>query len=234
MAMGPLIGGWLAENYGMQSSYWAATVIFFISTLFLIFTKSQPIEKADPESPPIRLWNNTRFVSFMFVIAFAIFSMYLAQPLTPNFLEGVRKLSLTETGWVFSAGAFGNAVLAVTLSRFKPRRGLLLAQACVILFGLCIWRGIGLPFFMLGYFLLGGFRAARPLYMAQSRELVHESQMGLTYGTMETVAAIIFILTPPLAGFLFETDPVILYPISIGLIVISIVVSYIFAPQSKR
>jgi hypothetical protein len=51
---------------------------------------------------------------------------------------------------------------------------------------------------------------------------------------METVAAIIFILTPPLAGFLFETDPVILYPISIGLIVISIVVSYIFAPQSKR
>jgi hypothetical protein len=26
------------------------------------------------------------------------FSMYLAQPLTPNFLEGVRGLSLSETG----------------------------------------------------------------------------------------------------------------------------------------
>jgi MFS family permease len=233
MAIGPLIGGWLAENYGMQSSYWAATVVFFISTMFVIFTKNQPIEKADPESPPVSLWNNKRFVSFMAVIAFAIFSMYLAQPFTPNFLEGVRNLSLTETGWVFSAGAFGNAVLAISLSRFKPRRGLLLAQAAVILFAVFIWQGTGLPFFMLGYFLLGGFRAARPLYMAQSRELVHESQMGLTYGTMETVAAIIFILTPPLAGFLFEIDPFTLYPISIGLIVISIVVSYVFSPRKS-
>ena len=234
MALGPLIGGWLAENYGMQSSYWAATVVFFISTLFVVFTKNQPIDTHDPEAPPVSLWNNKKFVSFMAVIAFAIFAMYLAQPLTPNFLEGVRNLSLTETGWVFSAGAFGNAVLAVTLSRFKPRRGFLLAQAMVILFGLCMWKGTGLPIFMLGYFLLGGFRAARPLFMSQARELVHESQMGLTYGTMETVAAIIFILTPPLAGYLFEIDPFILYPISIGLIVISIVVSYIFSPQKQN
>lgn len=233
MSVGPLIGGWLAENYGMQSSYWAGAVVFFISTVFLIFTKNQPIDKHDPEAPPVSLWNNKRFVSFLFVVAFAIFAMYLSQPLTPNFLEGVRNLSLTQTGWVFSAGALGNAVLAVTLSRFKPRRGLLLAQSAVILFAICMWQGTGLPFFMLGYFLLGGFRAARPLLMAQSRELVHESQMGLTYGTMETVSAIIFILTPPLAGFLFEIDPFILYPISIGLILISIVVSYIFSPRKE-
>lgn len=234
MAIGPIIGGWLAEQYGMQSSYWVATVIFFISTIFLFFTKNQPIEKIDPEAPPVSLWDNKRFISFMFVIGLAIFSMYLAIPLTPNFLEGVRKLSLTETGWVFSAGAFGNAVLAVTFSRFKPRLGLLLAHVSVILFAVCMWQGTALSFFILGYFLLGGFRAARPLYMAQSRELVHESQMGLTFGTMETVASIIFILTPPLAGFLFETDPVILYPISIGLMLTSMVISYIFAPRKEN
>jgi MFS family permease len=87
-----------------------------------------------------------------------------------------------------------------------------------------------LPVFMLGYFLLGGFRAARPMFMAQARDLVHDSQMGLAYGTMETVSSIIFILTPPLAGFLFEIDPLILYPIAIGLITISIIVSFVFSP----
>jgi MFS transporter, DHA1 family, multidrug resistance protein len=231
MALGPVTGGWIADQYGMRTTYLIATGVFLVSLLFILFVKGQPIDGHDPEAPPIRLWNNQRFVSFLMVLAFAVFAMYLAQPLTPNFLEGVRGLSLSDTGWIFSAGAMGNAVLAITLSRVNPRGGFLLAQALVALFALCIWKGSGLPIFMLGYFLLGGFRASRPLAMAQARELVHNSQMGLTYGTMETVNAVIFILTPPLAGYLFEMDPVIVYPLSIGLIFLSIIVSFIFSPR---
>lgn len=234
MALGPLAGGWIAENYGMRTSYLVGAAMFFISTVFLVFVKSQPIDSHDPEAPPITLWNNKRFVSFVFVVAFAIFAMYISQPLSPNFLSSVRNISLTETGWIFSAGALGNALLALTFSRVKPRGGFLFAQALVIIFAFILWKAASLPFFMLAYFLLGGFRAARPMYMSQARDLVHESQMGVTYGTMETVASIIYILTPPLAGFLFEIDPFILYPLSIGLILISIIVSYIFSPQKEK
>jgi hypothetical protein len=67
--------------------------------------------------------------------------------------------------------------------------------------------------------------------LAQARELVHDSQMGITYGIMETISAVIFILTPPLAGVLFEYDPMVVYPLSIGLIVVSIAVSYLFSPR---
>jgi hypothetical protein len=100
----------------------------------------------------------------------------------------------------------------------------------VILFAIFIWKGTNLPIYVLGYFLLGGFRAGRPMVMAQARELVHDSQMGVTYGVMETIGAVIFILTPPLAGILFERDPTIVYPLSIGLIAVSIAVSYFFSP----
>jgi hypothetical protein len=55
--------------------------------------------------------------------------------------------------------------------------------------------------------------------------------MGLSYGIMETISALIFIITPPIAGYLFEIDPFIVYPISIGLVAISIVVSYFFSPR---
>ena len=103
----------------------------------------------------------------------------------------------------------------------------------MILFAFLIWKGTGMPFFALGYFLLGGFRAGRPMAMAQARDLVHESQMGVTYGIMETVNAIIFIVTPPIAGFLFEIDPFIVYPISIGLIAVSIVMSSIYLPRKE-
>ena len=103
----------------------------------------------------------------------------------------------------------------------------------VILFALFIWKGTSLPVFALGYFLLR-FSRSRPMAMAQARELVHESQMGITYGIMETISAVIFIITPPIAGFLFERDPFIVYPLAIGLIVVSIVVSYFFSPRKEQ
>jgi MFS family permease len=138
---------------------------------------------------------------------------------------------LSETGLVFTAGALGNALMAIAFSRANPRRGFLFSQALVILFVLFIWKGTSLPVFALGYFLLGGFRAGRPMAQAQARELIHESQMGISYGIMETISALIFIITPPIAGYLFEIDPFIVYPISIVLIVISIVISYFFSPR---
>jgi len=231
MVLGPITGGWIGDNYGMRMSFLVAAVMFVISNLFIILIERQPLDHHDPEAPPPNLMNNKRFIVLMGVLAFAIFSMYLAQPLTPNFLEGVRGLSLSETGIIFTAGALGNSMMAILLSRSNPRSGFLFAQSLVILFALLIWRGASLPVFALGYFVLGGFRAGRPLALAQARELVHDSQMGVTYGIMETISAVIFILTPPLAGILFERDPAIVYPLSIGLIAISILVSYLFSPR---
>jgi MFS family permease len=231
MVLGPITGGWIGDNYGMRISFLVAAAMFVLSNIFIFLIERQPIDHHDPEAPPPDLRSNHHFVIFMGVLAFAIFAMYLAQPLTPNFLEGVRGLSLSETGVIFTAGALGNSMMAILLSRVHPRRGFLLAQALVILFSLFIWKGTSLPIYVLGYFLLGGFRAGRPMALAQARELVHDSQMGVTYGIMETISSVIFILTPPLAGILFEHDPMIVYPLSIGLIVLSIVVSYFFSPR---
>jgi MFS family permease len=231
MVLGPITGGWIGDNFGMRMSFFVAAAMFVVSNIFILFIERQPVDRHDPEAPPPGLRSNRAFLVLMGVLAFAIFSMYLAQPLTPNFLEGVRGLSLSQTGIVFTAGALGNSLMALLLSRAHPRRGFLVAQGLVSLFALLIWRGTNLPAYVLGYFLLGGFRASRPMAWAQARELVHVSQMGMTYGIMETVSAVIFILTPPLAGILFERDPTIVYPLSIGLIALSILFSYLFSPR---
>ena len=231
MALGPVTGGWIGDHFGMRMSFLVAAVVFVFSNIALFFIEAQPIDHHDPESPPPTLISNKRFIILMAVLAFAFFSTYLAQPLTPNFLEGVRGLSLSETGIIFTAGALGNSFMAILFSRVHPQRGFLFSQMLVALFAVFIWKGASLPVFALGYFVLGGFRAGRPMAMAQARELVHDSQMGLTYGIMETISAIIFILTPPLAGLLFEYDAMIIYPIAVGLIAVSIVVSYLFSPR---
>jgi MFS family permease len=231
--LGPVTGGWIGDHYGMRMSFLLASVLFLLSNVFIFLIERQPIDHHDPEAPPQSLINNQRFIVLMGVLAFAIFSMYLSQPLTPNFLASVRGLSLSQTGIVFTVGALGNSLMAILFSRVHPRRGFLVAQALVILFAFLIWKGVSLPVFMLGYFLLGGFRAGRPMVMAQARELVHDSQMGMTYGIMETIGAVIFVLTPPLAGILFEWDPKIVYPLSMGLIAVSILVSYVFTLRNR-
>ncbi len=231
MVLGPVTSGWIGDHYGMRMSFYVAAAVFVFSNIFMYFIESQPIDHHDPDSPPPSLRSNKRFITLMGILAFAIFAMYIAQPLTPNFLQGVRGLSLSEAGLIFTTGALGNSLMAIALSRVNPRRGFLVAQALVILFAFFNWKGASLPVFALGFFLLGGFRAGRPMAMAQARELVHESQMGVTYGIMETISAVIFIITPPIAGFLFERDPMIIYPLAIGLILVSILVSSIFLPR---
>lgn len=231
MVLGPVTGGWIGDHYSMRMSFYVAAVVFVFSNLFMVLIEKQPIDHHDPDAPPPKLRSNKKFITLIGVLAFAIFSMYLAQPLTPIFLKTVRGLSLSQTGLIFTAGALGNSLLALAFSRANPRGGFLFAQVFVISYALFIWKGTTLPVFALGYFLLGGFRAGRPMAMAQARELVHDSQMGITYGIMETVSAVIFIVTPPIAGYLFERDPMILYPLAIGLIVVSIVVSSIFLPR---
>ena len=231
MVFGPALGGWIGDHYGLRSMFFVVAGIYVASNVVIQFIEDQPLDHHDPASPPVHLFANMRFLNFLLVVGLAIFAMQLSQPLTPNFLKTVHGLTLGEVGWISTAGALGNALLSILFGRFSPRLGYPIAQALVGLFALLMWRGAAVPVFALGYFLMGGFRAARPLGLAQARELVHESQMGFTYGAMETVSAVVFLLASPLAGYLYERDPYLVYPSAMGLIAVSIIVSVVFAPR---
>jgi hypothetical protein len=99
------------------------------------------------------------------------------------------------------------------------------------LFAVLLWKGSALPWYAMGYFLLGGFRAARILVFAQIRSLTHQAQMGLAYGITETVNAGAMILSPLLAGYLYVRSPESIYPLSLGLLLASMALSYAVAPR---
>jgi hypothetical protein len=48
---------------------------------------------------------------------------------------------------------------------------------------------------------------------------------------METLSSVIVIIAPPIAGFIFERNPFSVYPLAVGLIFASILVSYLFSPR---
>jgi len=233
MIVGPLLGGWLGDRFGLRSLYYGALVVFLISMIFLLALPSQPVEPSVIKLSSKNLLRNKRYLSFLGVIFIVMFALYLPQPLTQNFLKEFRGLTLGQIGLLGSLGAAGNVILNLILGQTRARLGFLFGQLLTALFAFLIWRGSGMGVFGLAYFLLGGYRAARSMATAHVSSLVHEAQMGLAYGLLETISAFSLILAPPLAGYLYVNDPASPYPFSLLLISVGIILTFIFFPRSN-
>jgi MFS family permease len=230
--LGPWIGGQVGDRIGLRQTYYLAGWIFILSTLVILFIRPQPVERISASSEHSRWLSNPRFHIYLAVIFLATFAMYLPQPLSPNFLESVRGLNLRQIGQLYSIASIGVVSLNLGFGQLPARIGFLLGQAAVGTFALILWRGSGLPVYSIGFFLLGGFRTARSLGVAQVRELIPPEKMGIAYGLTETVGAAAVVLTPPLAGYLFTFNPSWMYTLGAGLIVLSLLVSLRYSPAS--
>lgn len=232
--IGPTLGGWIGDHYGLRMVYAVATGIFVFSTFFIFQIAAQPRDHHDPTDPPADLLKNKRYLSFLVVFFIVALVVFLPQPLTPNFLENQRGLSLIQIGTLGSIVGIGTVIFNFLLGMLEARKGFLIGQVGVAAYAFLLWRGTSFSWFAIAYFMLGGFRALRGLGVAQVRPLVYESQMGLAYGIAETVGAATSFIIPPIAGYLYSLNPFMIYPVSLVAIAIGFVVSFIFAPRSKH
>lgn len=229
--IGPLLGGWIGDQFGLQQAYIVAGVIFFLSLIVISFIRPQPVERTT-KAEGVRGWLfSPRYLAYMGVIFLSIFAMYLPQALTPNYLSNQGGYDLSQIGLLFSVSSIGVVVFNLVLGSMPALMGFLLGQAAVIFFTLILWWQSGLAWYLLGFFMLGGYKTARNLGMAQVRELVPSAKMGLAYGFAETVGASAVILAPVVAGFLYTQNPVLVFGVGFGLLVLSLFFSAQFSPK---
>lgn len=232
--LGPVSGGWIGEHFSIRTIFLVSGAVFVVSTGLVFSLKPQPRDVHEGDGSGRNLLSNMRFLSFLGVSFFVMFAMYLPQPLSPNFLQNERGIALSQMGLIGSLGSLGNVAFNLALGYLNTSLGFVLGQVCVALFALSLWKGTGQPWYMLGYFLLGGFRAARMLAMAQVRVLIYQAQMGLAYGITEAGNSAALILAPLLAGYLYDRDPASIYPLSLLLVAIGVILSLVFAAREKR
>ncbi len=230
--VGPALGGWIGEQYGFQRVYLLSASVFVVSTLIILLIRSQPVDRHAQQAEPSRFSLDRRYLAYLGIVFLAMFATYLPQPLSPNYLRSVHSLTVAQIGQLGSIASLGIVVLSLTLGHLPARLGFLLGQATVAVFALALWQGTGMPVFIVGYSLVGGYRVARLLAAAQTRQLVPVANMGLAYGILEAIAASATILAPPLAGYLYTQQPTLMYTLAIGLIGGSLLVGAVFAPQS--
>ncbi len=231
VVVGPLLGGQIGDLYGLRTSYYVAGVIFILSFSIIAFIRPQPVEISPSKQVGDRWYFSRRYVGYMAVLFFALFAMYLPQPLTPNYLSNQAGLDLGRIGVLFSVSSVGVVVLNLILGSLPALTGFLIGQIAMVLFTLILWLSSSYAWYVLGFAMMGGFRTARNLGVAQVRQLVPSSKMGLAYGFAETVGGLAVILAPVMAGLLYDRNPTLMYTVGCGLIVISIFISGRFSPQ---
>jgi MFS family permease len=229
--IGPWLGGQVGEQLGLRQTYFIAGSIFVLSTIVISFIRRQPVERLAATDESRRWFYSPRYLIYMGVLFLAIFAMYLPQPLTPNFLSNQGGLDLSQIGILFSVSSIGVVVMNLVLGSLPALRGFLFGQIAVGIFTLILWLGSGLSWYLVGFFLLGGYRTARNLGMAQVRELVPSAKMGLAFGLSETVSGSAVILAPLLSGYLYTINPTLMYTVGLGLILVSLIMSARFSPQ---
>jgi MFS family permease len=233
--IGPLLGGWFGDRYGLEMNFHIAAVFFVFSTLIIFFIRKQPVTSSvsTGQLAELRSLLNRRYAIYLGLVFLIMFGLYLPQPLTPNFLQNQRDINLLQIGQLLSARGIGVVLLNLTLGQLNARLGFLIAQGCVALFSLLIWLGGSFPVYMLAYLLMGGFITARGLALAQGRALVQVANMGVGYGLMETVMAFAMVLGPPLAGYIYSLQPEWVYIASVGLILAGLAANWAYSPVRR-
>jgi MFS family permease len=228
--LGPILGGFIGGRYGFPKIYLYATCVFVISTIIILFIRPQRIEE-QPRGTSGREWLNRQFLRYLPIFFLAILGMYIAQPMAQLFLQNIHDLSLQQIGFLGSISSLGTVLLSLAAGLMNARSGFIFGQIATGFFPLLLWQGVGFPWFAVGYFMLGGFRAARSMAMAQISGMVSLAKIGLAFGIAESVSGAAIIIAPPLAGFLYESNPSSVFQTAMGLLIISVLLSITFTTE---
>ncbi len=233
MVLGPLLGGFLGQQFSLKFLYMIAAIFFVVSSTLVLFIKKVEIEPTLDAEPSSAIIHNKTFMRILPLSFLALFFMFFAQPLTPVFLEEVHNLGLQQIGYLGAVGSIGNVVLALTIGQFKAKTGYLLSFPFVLLFAVFMVKFNHFVWFAAAYFFYGGYRLARTMLLAITRQFVKAKETGIAFGFMETTNGIATILAPPLSGLVYQSNPHLIFWIAIIGVLLSGIINIIFLPKSQ-
>lgn len=235
--LGPVIGGKIADAYGLDIVFRFSTSLFIASALvFLLARRSEDQEAPEAIEEPVKKINpltNPRFLGLLAILILTIIFLSVPQQLTSMYLQNIKHLSTQQIGMMGTVSGIVTALMMLALGNLNPSIGMLIGQVMIAGFALCMWRGRGLFAFFAGYALIGGYRLYRVMALAYSRSLVHDHNVGLAYGLVDTGNALAMIVAPLLAGVLYDFQPVGVYTVSLGVLVITMGLNYLFLRKKK-
>jgi MFS family permease len=232
--IGPILGGFLGEIYNLNMVYYGAGAIFTLSTMIVFFARKQPVQALPQQDGEVALHRNKSFVGMLIVLFLVMLAVTLPQPLASNFLKNQRGLSITQIGQLGSLAALGSVVLMLVFGHLPPVTALMIGQGGLMIFALLLWQGSGWMAFGLAHFFVGGYRLSRAMTVALARPLVREHQVGFAFGWVESLNSLALMIAPVAAGFLYDWKPISIFPISLVVLALTLLLSIRFFSRNRH
>jgi predicted MFS family arabinose efflux permease len=235
MVIGSLSGGVIGGVYGFRWVYTISAVIFWISTLVVLFCRKPPLdEHHEITAHRPNLFMNRRFIGLLGLIFITFFALYFPQPLTSIFFAGEVQLSLPIIGLLGSIGFLGNTVITFAFQRLSAPIGFLAGQVFVAVYAFVLWQAGSPIWFGIGVFFIGGYRLARAMSLAYARRFIRASETGMAYGLIETANGAVCIMVPYIASLIYVQGPRLVYAVSFVLICAVILINLAVQPDFRR
>ncbi len=222
--LGPVLGGFLGAQISLRFLYQIAALVFMGSTTLIFFIKNIKITEEHEQSHQNNLLRNRPFMRLLPLSFITLFFMFFAQPFSSVYLEEVKLIGLQQIGYLGAIGSLGNVVLALTIGQFSAKTAYFLSFPFVFLFSALMVKTNHFFGFALAYFCFGGYRLAKTMLLALSKQFVRSSQTGIAFGFIEATNGIAAILAPPLSGLIYNQQPdLIFWTAGIGILIVFVV-----------
>lgn len=232
--IGPTVGGYFGQQFDLKVLYYIAAALFVVSTSLILLIEKPKIELHHELGQQNNVLNNNAFMKIAFLGFLGLFFMVFSQNFTSVYLIDFESINLQQIGYLGTIGSIGNVVFALTLGHLSSKTGVLLSFPFTLLFPILLLTGDNFGWYGLAYFFFGGYRLARSMLLAYSREFIHSRETGLAYGIIETANGLAIILAPPLCGIVYNQNPQNIFWVSaIGLVLVGII-NFIHLPKLKR
>ncbi len=234
--LGPMIGGKIADTYGLDVVFRYSAGLYVASMLVFLFThRAQVQPEPEPETAiqKVSPLKNLRFLGLLAILIVTIVFLSVPQQLTSMYLQNIQHLSTQQIGMMGTLSGIVTALVMLVLGNLSPSIGMAIGQLMIAGFALLMWRGQGLVAFFAGYALIGGYRLYRVMALAYSRSLVDQNNVGLAYGLVDTANALAMIAAPLLAGVLYDYQPVAVYTVSLVALIVTMGIIYLFMKKKR-
>ncbi len=165
MALGPLVGGWLAGRYGMRPVLLLAAALYVASSIVVSLIADLPYHAAGRPWKVADLLENRVFRRNLAFFGCGFFTVYLAWPFVQPYFAQVHHLGYTALGMLAAVGAVGGSIVTFVAGRATDvrghRQGIGITIACLTAGAVLVLAGWGPPGWALAVFFYGAFDSFR-------------------------------------------------------------------------
>lgn len=212
LLVGPSLGGYIADQFGMQAVFMISFCCYVLSTGVLFLLAPQRSKIIGFRSVEVlRLFANHQFRTFA-LLAAGIYLFFTAMlRFTSPYLQEVYGLSLFTIGLLNSLAAVGGMLFTPMLGVLGDRYNRLVTLAIgMLIFSLSLWL-IGqfptLPILVVAFLLQGCFIAGRSLMDSVIANLGKGQAVGLYFGAFGLLAGLGQTIAPIIGGLLYSRSP---------------------------